>query len=378
MPGLDISKSVRKKQEGRTIDFLKILDTNIQVTSSRLSDKVKESIYLELGILLDAGVDIKAALELVESQQSNKKAKAILTEIKTKVVGGHSLSSAFELSRHFTPYEYFSIQIGEETGKLTGVLQELAKFYTKKIKQQRLFINTISYPVVIFCTSVGAVSFMLYFIVPMFSDIFKRFGGELPYITQMIISLSRSLSENILYVLLIIMIVAVFIFINHKKLWFRKYSYKCISAIPVLGIIIERIHLARFCTSMGMLAAAHVPLLRSVQLIKQMIMFYPIQLSLQQVEKDILSGKQLYVSLSNFKIYDTRMIALIKIGEEVNQLAQFFQRLAQAYSEEVEYKTSVLSTFLEPLIIIFLGIVVGFILVAMYLPMFQLSTSIGG
>jgi type IV pilus assembly protein PilC len=317
-------------------------------------------------------------LELTESQQSNKKIKTILLVIKEDVVSGHSLSAALIRSTYFTPYEYYSIQIGEETGKIVEVLKQLAQFYNKKIKQQRQFINAISYPALIFFTSLGAVFFMLYFIVPMFSDIFKRFGGELPYITRVIIAVSTALSDYFIYIFLSLLGLGILVYRNRSKEWFRKYTYYIVRSIPLIGTVLIKIQLARFCTSMALLTASKVPLVRAIQLVKQMITFYPLKESLQNIEKEIMSGKHLHTCLSNFAIYDQRMIALIKVGEEVNQLDQFFQKLAVAYSEDAEYRTSMLSTFLEPVMIIFLGLVVGLILVAMYLPMFQLSTSIGG
>jgi type IV pilus assembly protein PilC len=173
-------------------------------------------------------------------------------------------------------------------------------------------------------------------------------------------------------------VIIAFFYRSRSKDWFRKYHYYFLRSIPFIGVVLIKIQLARFCTSMALLTAAKVPLVRAIQLVKQMIVFYPLKESLKNIENDIMAGKHLHDSLSAFSIYDRRMIALIKVGEEVNQLDQFFQKLATAYSEEAEYKTQLLSTFLEPIIIIFLGFVVGFILVAMYLPMFQLSTSIGG
>jgi type IV pilus assembly protein PilC len=380
MAGLNIAdlKAKTSNKGTETSSLFSFLNKDIQLFPFKFSDRVKESLYLEISILLDAGVDIKAALELTESQQKNKKVQATLNRVKDDVIAGYSLSAALMRCSHFTPYEYYSVQIGEETGKIVEVLKQLAQYYNKKIKQQRQFINAISYPALIFCTSLGAVFFMLYFIVPMFSDIFKRFGGELPYITKVIIAISQTLSDNFLYILICVTAITGGIYRARSKPWFQKYTYYIIRSVPLIGKVLIKIQLARFCTSMGLLTAARVPLIRAIQLMKQMVTFYPLQESLQNIEEEIMAGKHLYASLSNFSVYDQRMIALIKVGEEVNQLDQFFQKLAIAYSEEAEYQTSLLSTFLEPFMIIFLGLVVGLILVAMYMPMFQLSTSIGG
>jgi len=118
-----------------------------------------------------------------------------------------------------------------------------------------------------------------------------------------------------------------------------------------------------------------LPLLRAIALIRQMISYYPIESSLQKVESDIMNGKSLHESLQQFSVYPSKMIQLVKVGEETNQLDYFFERISQQYIEEVEYKTSTLSSAMEPLIIIFLGLIVGVILIAMYLPLFQMSNS---
>lgn len=382
MAGIDISKvkktiSSVKKEDKNLSSPLAFLNKEIKFFGNNISDKFKESLYLELSILISAGVDIRAALELLEKQHTNKKYKALYENIKNSIVGGMSLSEAFKSTGKFTAYEFFSLQIGEETGKITNVLQELASFYSKKLKQKRQIVQALSYPIIVVLTSLGAIVFMLNFIVPMFSDVFKRFGGELPYITQVIINLSNFFREYIWFIFcLILIIIAIFRF-NRNKTWYKKYSSKIIARTPVIGGIVTRVHLARCCSSFSLLVGSKVPLLQAIHLIKQMTTYYPIYSSLAEIENDILQGNSLHKSMSRFPIYDPRMIALIKVGEEVNKLDFFFEKLTLQYNDEIEYRASILSSALEPFIIIFLGLMVGVILIAMYLPLFQLSTNFG-
>ena len=126
---------------------------------------------------------------------------------------------------------------------------------------------------------------------------------------------------------------------------------------------------------MRLLISAKLPLLRAIALIRQMIGYYPIESTLQKVEADIMNGKTLHQSLQQFSVYPKKLIQLVKVGEETNQLDYFFGKISEQYVEEVEYKTSTLSSMMEPLIIIFLGLVVGLILISMYLPLFQMSNS---
>jgi type IV pilus assembly protein PilC len=384
MSGLDIRKykpsvpaplrSDRREGKGTAAA---LFSKDISFGRKGLSDKVKEGFYSELSVLITAGIDIKGALELLLKQQGSRRMKTALAVIKDQVVAGMALSEAIKATGLFTPYEYFSLAIGEETGKTAIILEDLASFFAKKLKQKRQMIQALSYPVIVLCTSFGAVGFMLQFIVPMFFDVFKRFGGELPYLTQLVIGISAWFREYFWFLLFCLVSLLFLIRLVKHKTWFRQYSSRLLLRLPLLGGIVSRVYLARFCSAFGLLTNAKVPLLQAIGLVRQMISFYPIHFSLAQVEVDILAGMSLHESLSKFQVYEPRLVALLKVGEEVNKLDFFFYKLAAQYSDEIEHRSAVLSSAMEPLIIIFLGAVVGVILVAMYLPLFQLSTTIG-
>jgi type IV pilus assembly protein PilC len=288
------------------------------------------------------------------------------------------LWEAMQQTGHFTPYEYYSIQIGEETGKLIIVLDQLYQYYSTRLKQRRQLVSALSYPIIILFTSVGAVTFMLLFIVPMFNDVFKRFGGDLPALTKFIINFSNAVQSNIVWIAALIAGVSFYLYRNKEHPRFKRISAQVVKRIPVVGKIIYSLQLARFCSSMSLLLGSKVPMIRALKLTDQMISFYPIQITLSVIEEDILHGKSLHTSMAGFGVYSRKMVSLIKVGEEVNKLDVFFEKLSRQYSNDAEHQTGLLNTFLEPAMIIFLGIVVGFILLAMYLPMFQMSTSIGG
>ena len=254
-------------------------------------------------------------------------------------------------------------------------MQDLAKFYQNKIKQRRKIVSALTYPCVVLTTSLGAVFFMLRFVVPMFGDVFRRFGGKLPWITEKIIGVSETMQDNFWRVMVLLLLIVAFILFTRKTEKFREVFSRLVLRIPVIGNLVQKIYLARFCNSMRLLINAKLPLLRAIALIKQMIRYYPIESSLQKVEDDIMRGKSLHESMQQFKVYPSKMIQLVKVGEETNQLDYFFGKISEQYIEEVEYKTSTLSSMMEPLIIIFLGLIVGVILISMYLPLFQMSNS---
>lgn len=380
MPSIDLSRYEKKKpvksvNNAESVGLSAFLNTEISLGNKELSDRKKEFLYLELSSLLQAGINLKNSFELIISDQEKDRDKYLFTNIQNKVINGMSFSQALEQSGRFSFYEIYSLQIGEETGKLVEVLQDLARFYQNKIKQRRKVISTLTYPCVVMSVSFGAVFFMLKMVVPMFGDIFRRFGGHLPWITEKIIGISNAIEKYSIYFFALLVLTGVFLFLVRKSELFRKTISAVVIRLPMIGNLTKKIYLARFCNSMRLLINARLPLLRAIALCRQMISYYPIESSLQKVEDDIMKGKSLHQSLQQFPIYPPKMIQLVKVGEETNQMDYFFAKISEQYIEEVEYKTSTLSGMMEPLIIVFLGLIVGVILIAMYLPLFQMSNS---
>lgn len=381
MPAIDLSQYEKKKtpkpakQEGKG-GIIAFLNRDISFGSKELNDKKKEYLYLELSSLLLAGINLKTSLELVTAEQEKESDKKLFAAIQDSVLNnGIALSKALEKSGKFSLYEVYSIQIGEETGQLAMVLQDLAKYYQGRIKQRRKIVSTLSYPCMVLLSSFGAVYFMLKVVVPMFADVLKRFGGQLPWITELVITISKGLETYFLPAFLFITAIVVFLFRVRKTILYRKISSGFVLKVPVAGNLVIKIYLGRFCNSMRLLTGSHVPLLRAIALSRQMVGWYPIESSLQKVEDDILNGKSLHQSLQQFKIYPSKMIQLVRIGEESNKLDYFFAKIAEQYGEEVEYQTASLSSIMEPLFIIVVGFLVGVIMIAMYLPMFQMGNT---
>ncbi|GAB3879828.1 type II secretion system F family protein [Hymenobacter segetis] len=338
--------------------------------------KQREALYLELGMLLGAGVDIKTALDLQVDQHKGA-LRTTLEELRSAVVSGSTVAAALEASGHFSAYEFHSVRIGEETGRLADILHELARYYTRQIKQRRQLLQALAYPALVLSTAAGAVLFMLRFIVPMFADVFRRFGGELPPLTQAIVRLSAGVREHgLLGVALVFGLVLLGRWLANVPTY-RYLLSRFMLRIPILGPLLRGVYLGRLCGSLALLTGAHVPLLQALALARQMLSFAPLARALQEVEARVLLGAPLHSSLQEFGfLFDARLVALVKVGEEVNKLDYFFNLLAQQYGEEVDHRAALLSTALEPLIMLFLGGVVGLILIGMYLPIFQISNAI--
>jgi type IV pilus assembly protein PilC len=341
-----------------------------------LSDKVKELFYNEFGTLSESGIDMRRSLQLIIDEQEKKSIKAILEQLLNEVVLGASLSEAMEKSTHFSPYEYQSIRIGEETGRLKLVLFSLSTYFGDKVRLKRQLISVFTYPAFVLSITMGVLYFMLNYVVPMFKDVFKQFGQELPSLTQKIVWLSEHFSTFLLYFFILIVVSGVYFYTQRKEIWFRKLSSTILLNIPIFGPLTQKIYISRFCQSMSLLLEAKTPLVRSLDLVKEMIRFYPMEEMIEHAKKEILAGNQLYLGLSPFRIVDRRFISLIKIAEEINQLDATFARLTKQYKEEIDYRTKLIGTIIEPAIIVIIGLIVGIIMVAMYMPMFNLSNVI--
>jgi type IV pilus assembly protein PilC len=373
---LDISKISKEKQtkpqEGG--DIFSYLKKDITFTKG-MSDKGKEMFYNEMSLMLNSGIDIDKALSIISQHFRKAKEKKVVEDIRANLISGLSFSQAIEQAEGFSPYEFYSIRIGEEIGRIELVLNQLALFYKRKLKQRKQVINALTYPVVVLFTAFAAVGFLMNFVVPIFTEVFKRFDGDLPALTKRVISMSEFITSHFAVMLLGVVAIVVIIVYFHNTPFFRKYSSLFLMKIPVVGVTITKVYTARFCHAMTLLTSAHVPMLRAIEMVEKMIGFYPFEVALRGVQQGILKGEYLYQTLSEYSFFESKMVALIKVAEEVNRMDTVFNELSQQYTEEVENSVSIVSSILEPLLIVTVGLLVGVILIAMYLPLFQLSTS---
>ncbi|GAA3614520.1 type II secretion system F family protein [Flavivirga amylovorans] len=362
------------KEESEKTSFLK---KEIVLFNKAFSNKVKEDFYIELSVLLKAGISLKDGLELIQNSQKKKQNQEILNIISNNIVSGQSLSEALKVQKQFTDYEYYSIKIGEETGTLFQVTEQLGSFFSRKNEQRRNLISALTYPVIILSTAVLVVAFMLRFVVPMFQDIFTQQNVELPAITKLIISASEFVGDYGWLILLGILLLIVSKSFFNKKKRFKQFKDTVILKLPFIGNFVKLIYLSQFTQAVSLLTASKVPVVNSIQLVKQMIDFYPLQHALESVKQHILKGQSLSKSLSQHKLFDNKMIALVKVAEETNQTEYIFDRLNMQYNTQVQQQSKMLSTIMEPFIILIVGVLVGVILIAMYLPMFKLSSVMG-
>ncbi|MFD0862233.1 type II secretion system F family protein [Sungkyunkwania multivorans] len=374
---LDNIKTTQKrtaKSEDRINDLLK---KEITLFGKSFSDRKKEDLYTELSVLLKAGVNLKEGLGLIMESQKKQQQKVLFANILEDIVAGQPFSESVKTKKEFTDYEHFSLKIGEETGTLVQVTKELGSFFARKNEQRRNLISALTYPIIIFSTALLVVAFMLRYVVPMFQDIFKQNNVDLPPITRFIVSLSETTSSYGWILLVGIIALLLLRQLFTKKVWYQRAVDNLIYKTPIIGKFAKTVYLAQFTQAVSLLTSSKVPVVNSIQLVQKMINFYPLRSALEKVERQILKGKKLSESLANDPVFDNKMVTLVRVAEETNQTEFIFQRLNEQYNTEVQQRSKMLSTIMEPMIILFVGIVVGVILIAMYLPMFQLSNVLG-
>jgi type IV pilus assembly protein PilC len=282
---IDIRK-LNRKEEAREIPgkssledsgFWNFLNKDISLSGDVVSDKVKENFYLELSALMEAGVDINNSLAIITNEIKQKKVKKVLEDMHDAIIAGDTLSQAMQKEKSFTSYEYYSVQIGEETGRLIDIFKQLSVFFESKVKQRRQVLNAISYPAFILSVSFCAIFFMVNYVVPLFSDIFKRFGSDLPALTKAVLTFSVMFKKSVYFVVALIIVSIGFYYRQKKKNWFRRISSSLLMRVPVIGGLLQKIYLTRFANTMSLLLSSDIPMLQALELTRKMISFYPIE-----------------------------------------------------------------------------------------------------
>ena len=365
-----------KKKEHKKGNSTHFLNKEFNLTT-KFNDKKKERFYNEFASLISSGIDFKRSLEIVKNQYKNKKDRELINDLKTQVIKGKSLYEAMQAQKIFSPYEYYSIKIGEETRKLDLVLQELQKYFKGKIQMRRQLVSVFTYPSFVLLVTFGVLYFMMNNVVPMFTSVFKQFGSELPPLTKKIVTLSENFSTITLIVGLVLGSIIVFHQLNKAKNYYRNFTAKIILKTPFFGKLLRKIYLARFCQFLSLLLASKMPLVLSLELTQKMIRFYPIESSLDKIRDSIMKGGTMAASLRKHSVYEDKLVSMVEVAEEINTLDDMFKKLATQYNEEIEHQTKMIGVVLEPLIIMIIGGIVGVIMVAMYSPMFDLSKIIG-
>lgn len=342
----------------------------------RITDKKKYLFFSQLHSLLKSGLSFGRSFELLIENEREDESKA-LQRVYNDIISGNELWSALKKSGHYSDLDCGVVRIGEETGRLDKSLEFLNSYYSKKNEQRRILAGALSYPLIILTVAALVVTFMILVVVPMFEQVYSRMGGELPGITRFIIKLSGWAPA---FFTITVIFITLFFAIRHfygQSERYRQASAKILLGIPFVGNLMRMYYQSQFCQLMHLLISSNIPLLRSLEMMEEIIRFYPFSVSFGNIARKIIDGGSFGENLGLYEnIYSKKLVALIKVGEETNTLDKMLSQQAADTTAELEYKLKQLGNVLEPLLIMGIGILVAFILIAMYVPMFKLGQTI--
>lgn len=350
----------------------------LNIGHAGLNDSKKETLFSGLGSLLTSGLDFSRAFRLLIDCEPEQRLKALLEALFASVVDGRTLWESFRASGEFSALDYGVLRIGEETGRMNESLQFLAGYYARKISQRKMIAGAISYPLVILVTAIFVLVFMLLVVVPMFEQVYARMGGDLPGITRGMISFSRNFPVYLGVFSALSAIGGGIVWHYRAADPVRRMAAAGILRLPLIGRLVRKNQEARFCKLLYLLYGSGVPLLQGIEMLEDIITFYPYQQSFAAICNGLRRGELFAASLEPYAaLYNKKLIMLIRVGEETNRLEQMLLREGEELTQGLEHELKQLGNFLEPVLILGVGALVAVVLIAMYMPMFKLGGVMG-
>lgn len=335
----------------------------------------KRTFFSQLQTLIRSGLSFSRAFELI-IEGARTKEKALYVRIFDEVVSGKELWRSLEADKAFTELDRSVVRIGEETGRLVDALEFLTDYYQKREEQKRMVTSALSYPIITLSIAVIVLVFMLLVVVPMFEQVYARMGGELPAITRQIIGMSESAPAvlGIMVLLGLSMYGVRHMFGSSDK--YQSITSGIVMRLPLVSGLIRKYQVSRFSRIMHLLVSSDVPILQALYLMRGIITFYPYRQSIEEVCRKIEKGQTLTGGMDKYEnLYGKRFLVLLKVGEETNSIEQMLLTQANDTNAELEHEIKQLNNIVEPFLILAIGIIVAFVLIAMYMPMFKLGST---
>ncbi|MGN7222167.1 type II secretion system F family protein [Curtobacterium flaccumfaciens] len=325
--------------------------------------------------MLTSGLSLLRTLTILSDQTENKKLKDILGKVRDDVERGVSFSDAVaKYPVDFPPIMINMIRAGETGGFLDQAMDSIAMNFEKEHKLRSTIKSAMTYPVVVLCMSLAAVVIMLIFIVPIFQDMFSSLGGQLPLPTQVLVTLSHAM-RWLAPVLAVAVIVGWLWFRANKNTdRFRSFRDPIMLRLPVFGGLTRKIVIARFARNFSNMIGAGVPILQALSIVGQVSNNFVVQKALERVAEDVRKGESIAAPLARESIFPAMVSQMVAVGEDAGSLEIMLEKIAVFYDSEVESTTESLTALIEPLLIAFLGVVVGGMIIALYLPIFQITS----
>ncbi len=355
-------------------------EINIKALEKYPSKKDFAVMARQLATMVAAGVSLIRALNIVTEQIENQKLCKALQACVMQVEGGSSFSEAMAADPDslFPPIMVNMIRAGETGGFLDKSLLTVADSFEADVKLQGQIKGALAYPIVVLCIALVIVAIMLLTIVPMFASMYSSMGAELPAITQIMVNMGKAAPVAIPIILVGVIAFAVFWKRNRNKdiirTWWDPFTLKA----PVFGKLDTNVALARFCNNFASMLSSGVPILQALDIVGSTSGNYVIDEASKRVSRLVERGYRLADSMSSEKIFPNMMVQMVAIGEDSGAIDQMLASAGKAYDEEAQSMAKQLTSLLEPLMILFLGVVVGFIILGLYMPMFGMFDAING
>ena len=332
----------------------------------------------QLATMLKSGVPLVTSFQIIAGGVKKPKMRVMVDKIRAEVEGGSSLFEA--MSQHPVQFDELYtnlIKAGESAGVLDTILDEIATYKERIESIKGKIKKALYYPIAVIGVSIIVSAILLIYVIPQFEDIFASFGAALPAFTQIIIDASRWLRSNGIFALFgVIAAITAFIMAKKRSIRFAHFIDRVSLQIPIIGDILEKSAIARFCRTLAITFAAGVPLVDALQIVSGATGNAVYNDATKRVREDVAVGHQLQLSMQQTNVFPNMVIQMAAIGEEAGSLDEMLLKVAEAYEEEVNNAVDALSSLLEPLIIVFIGTIVGAMVIAMYLPIFKMAAVI--
>jgi len=354
------------------------LEIAIPGFGGRVGDKDIAVFTRQFATMIDAGLPLVQCLEILASQQENKTFKKTLIEIRQDVEGGSTFAAA--LKKHpkvFSSLYANMVEAGEAGGILDTILNRLAAYIEKSMKLKKKIKSAMIYPSTIVTVAITVVIFLLLFVIPTFKSMFEGFGATLPLPTRIVLELSRLVRTYFLLGLGVVVAAVVGLRFYYKSENGRKTIDALVLKAPVFGPLIKKVSVAKFTRTLGTLISSGVAILEGLEITARTAGNKVVEEAVLRTRANIAEGKTIAEPLKASGVFPPMVVQMIAVGEQTGALDAMLGKIADFYDEEVDTAVSNLTSLLEPMLMVFLGIVIGGVVIAMYLPIFKLVTVVG-
>ncbi|WP_182064372.1 type II secretion system F family protein [Curtobacterium sp. ME12] len=324
--------------------------------------------------MLTSGLSLLRTLTILSDQTENKKLKDILGKVRDDVERGVSFSDAVaKYPVDFPPIMINMIRAGETGGFLDQAMDSIATNFEKEHKLRSTIKSAMTYPVVVLVMSLVAVAIMLIFIVPIFQDMFSSLGGTLPLPTQILVTLSHAMRYIAIPLAIVVVLAWLWWRANKNTERVRAFIDPITLRLPVFGPLQKKIVIARFARNFSNMIGAGVPILQALRIVGEVSNNFVVKRALDNVADSVRKGESIAVPLAAESVFPAMVTQMVAVGEDAGSLEIMLEKIAVFYDAEVEATTDALTSLIEPLLIAFLGVVVGGMIIALYMPIFQIT-----